>query len=182
MPCRNPWTVLHPSCIHITPLVPQASCEANLDRLRLFHQWEYLKCNGHGLSVSCVKWPLEAEESVMTYRNMCDVYQNWLIVTRAIDLVLVDWRDIEIVKTHVVGYSTYAHMPFLKWYCQVSPLCRPRIYCWTCHLWSFMRIQNDDWSAYEGLRWRQYLSIYKTHIFYICPILIDLSTMVAQVY
>ena len=42
-----------------TPLVPQAQCEvANLDRLRLFHQWKCSKCNGHGLSVSCVKWPL----------------------------------------------------------------------------------------------------------------------------
>ena len=40
-----------------TPLVPQAECEANLDQLCLFHQWECLKCNGHGLSVSCVKWP-----------------------------------------------------------------------------------------------------------------------------
>ena len=27
-----------------------------MDRLRLFHQRECLKCNGHGLSVSCVKW------------------------------------------------------------------------------------------------------------------------------
>ena len=34
-----------------TPLVPQAW-------LSLFHQWECWKCNGHGLSVSCVKWPL----------------------------------------------------------------------------------------------------------------------------
>ena len=43
-----------------TPLVPQAQCEAaKLDqRLRLFHQWERLKCNdGLGLSVSCVKRP-----------------------------------------------------------------------------------------------------------------------------
>ena len=32
--------------------------EVNLDRLHcLFHQWECLKFNGHGLSVSCVKWP-----------------------------------------------------------------------------------------------------------------------------
>ena len=40
-----------------TLLVPQALCEANLDVLRLFHQWECLKCNGHGLLVLCVKWP-----------------------------------------------------------------------------------------------------------------------------
>jgi hypothetical protein len=40
-----------------TLLVPQAYCEANLDQLRIFHQWECLKCNGHGLPVSCVKWP-----------------------------------------------------------------------------------------------------------------------------
>ena len=45
------------SILHsLTPLVPQAQCEANLDRLRLFHQWECLKCNGHWLSISCVKW------------------------------------------------------------------------------------------------------------------------------
>ena len=36
-----------------TLLVPEVQCEANLDRLRLFHQREHLKCNGHGLSVSC---------------------------------------------------------------------------------------------------------------------------------
>ena len=31
----------------------------NLDRLRLSHQWECLRCNGHGHghSVSCVEWP-----------------------------------------------------------------------------------------------------------------------------
>ena len=52
------WT-LHPFCIHInTMLVSRAECEvANLDRLRLFHQWECLRCNGHGLSVSWVKRP-----------------------------------------------------------------------------------------------------------------------------
>jgi hypothetical protein len=40
-----------------TPLVPHAQREANLVRLHLFHQCECLKCNGHGLSVPCVKWP-----------------------------------------------------------------------------------------------------------------------------
>ena len=29
-----------------------------LDQFYLLHQWEGLKCNGHGLSVLCVKWPL----------------------------------------------------------------------------------------------------------------------------
>ena len=36
----------------------QVECEANLDMLHLLHQWECLKCNGHRLSISCVKWPL----------------------------------------------------------------------------------------------------------------------------
>ena len=46
------------SILHsLTMLVPQAYCEANLDQLCLFHQWECLKCNGHGLSVLRVKWP-----------------------------------------------------------------------------------------------------------------------------
>ena len=40
-----------------TPLVPQAECEVNLDRLHLLHQWECSKSKGRGLSVSCVKWP-----------------------------------------------------------------------------------------------------------------------------
>jgi hypothetical protein len=58
MPCRNPCILLHPSCIHIPCWSLKCIGESNLDRLRLFHQWECLKCNGHGLSVSCVKWPL----------------------------------------------------------------------------------------------------------------------------
>jgi hypothetical protein len=41
----------------LTPGVPRASSEVSLDRFLLFHQWECLKCNGHGLAVSCVKWP-----------------------------------------------------------------------------------------------------------------------------
>ena len=41
----------------LTMLVLQAESEANLDRLRLFHQWECLKCIGHTLSVSCVSGP-----------------------------------------------------------------------------------------------------------------------------
>jgi hypothetical protein len=40
-----------------TPLVLQVQCAANLGWLRLFHQWECLKCSGHGLCVLCVKWP-----------------------------------------------------------------------------------------------------------------------------
>ena len=60
------WSIWSHARIHVdftsilhshTMLVPWASCEANLDRLRLFHQWECFKCNGHGLSVSCVKRP-----------------------------------------------------------------------------------------------------------------------------
>jgi hypothetical protein len=55
-----PWNMIHlmprihvdfTSILHShTMLVPQAWCEANMDWLRLFHQWECLKCNGHGLS------------------------------------------------------------------------------------------------------------------------------------
>ena len=39
-----------------TPLIPRAECDANSDRLHLFYQWESLKFNDHGLSISCVKW------------------------------------------------------------------------------------------------------------------------------
>ena len=41
-----------------TQLVLQEYCEAaDLFRICLLHQWECLKCNGHGPSVSCLKWP-----------------------------------------------------------------------------------------------------------------------------
>ena len=61
MPCKNPC---RPS-IHLAftyslqwSLIKR-KCEANLDQLRLLHQQECSKCNnGHGLSVSYVKWPL----------------------------------------------------------------------------------------------------------------------------
>ena len=36
-------------------------CEVNLDSLFPFDQWEHLDCNGHGLSVLCVKRPLSDE-------------------------------------------------------------------------------------------------------------------------
>ena len=42
--------------VALTPLVPQGECAANLDQLRLFHQWESWKCIGRGSSVSCTKW------------------------------------------------------------------------------------------------------------------------------
>ena len=59
MPCRNPCRLyIHlaftysvgPSSIAWSELGPAPP---------FFHQWECLKRNGHGLSVSCVKWPLE---------------------------------------------------------------------------------------------------------------------------
>ena len=60
-PCRKPCRLSIHLCIHLlTLLVPQVQCEvANLDHrlLHLFQQWECLKCHGHGLPVSCVKWP-----------------------------------------------------------------------------------------------------------------------------
>ena len=55
MPCRNPHRLCIHLDLHMYYVGPQAWCEANLDRLRLFHQWECLKCNSHGLSVSCMK-------------------------------------------------------------------------------------------------------------------------------
>ena len=54
MPCRNPCRLY----IHLafTYSIGPTSivCEASLDRLRLFHQWECLNYNGRGFSVSCV--------------------------------------------------------------------------------------------------------------------------------
>ena len=36
-------------------LVPWTFWDLNLDRLRLYHQWECLKCNSHRSPMSCVK-------------------------------------------------------------------------------------------------------------------------------
>ena len=48
---------LHPSCIHILCWSLKRGVKQTQTG-RLFHQLECLKCKGHGLSVSCVKWPL----------------------------------------------------------------------------------------------------------------------------
>ena len=75
-----------------TPLVPQAWCEANLDRLRLFNQWEWLKCNGHGHSISCVKWPLVPNFWVYETWHKITSKENrplhWLIVPISCVLIL----------------------------------------------------------------------------------------------
>ena len=58
MPCRNPCRLyIHQAFTYSFRWSLKCSVKANLDRLRHFHQWECLKCNGHGLLSSCVKWP-----------------------------------------------------------------------------------------------------------------------------
>ena len=46
-----------------------------------FHQWECLKCSGHGLSVSCVKWPLVPKLVVMDFVNLF-VKNTWILFKR----------------------------------------------------------------------------------------------------
>ena len=48
-----------------TPLVPQAWCEANLDRLHLLHQWECLKCDGHGLWGPLHTWAKSRDHEIL---------------------------------------------------------------------------------------------------------------------
>ena len=76
---ETPWNMIHlmpcriPCRLHINLVFTyllrwslKRSGEAILDhRLRLLHQWECSKCNGHGLSVSCVKWPYERTTHVL---------------------------------------------------------------------------------------------------------------------
>ena len=51
------------------------SCEvAKLDRPRLFHQWECLKCSRHGLSVSCATWPFIESYSPPTHQTFKQAY------------------------------------------------------------------------------------------------------------
>ena len=63
MPRRNPRRLY----IHIAftySVGPSSVGEVNLYRLHLSHQWECLKCNAHGPSVSCVKWPMNSRMTV----------------------------------------------------------------------------------------------------------------------
>jgi hypothetical protein len=56
MPCRNPCRLY----IHLAftySVGPSSVVRSELGLAPPFHQWECLKFNGHGLSVSCVKWP-----------------------------------------------------------------------------------------------------------------------------
>lgn len=63
----------------LTSLVPQAQCEEDLDQLQLFHQWECLKCNGHGPLVLYVKWPYELWMHVVASQGTKIFGQIWEI-------------------------------------------------------------------------------------------------------
>ena len=57
MPCMNPCRLYtHLAFTH--SVGPSSIVWNELRPAPPFHQWECLKCNDHGLSVSCVKWPL----------------------------------------------------------------------------------------------------------------------------
>ena len=83
---QETWSIRYHLGIHVkytstlhshTPLVPQVYCAMNLDRLlRLSHQWECLTCNGHGLSISCVKWPLAQIHETMALMIINSFYFN----------------------------------------------------------------------------------------------------------
>ena len=75
-----------------TRLVPQLKCKANLGRLCLFHQWECLKCNGHGLSAFCVEWPWNMIH-LMTCGNPCRLY-NHLAITYSFGPSSIVWSEL----------------------------------------------------------------------------------------
>ena len=56
MPCRNPCG-LYIHLAYTYSVGPSSVVWSELGLALPFHQWECLKCNGHGLRVSCVKWP-----------------------------------------------------------------------------------------------------------------------------
>ena len=83
-----PWNMIHsmqcknPSR-HYTHLAftysfdpSSISVNLNLDRLRLFHQWECSKWPGHGLSVSCAKWPFVVSSPLPLKLNDM-LYMQW---------------------------------------------------------------------------------------------------------
>ena len=63
MPCRNPCRLyIHPAFTY--SVGPSSVVRSELDTAPPFHCRERLKCTGHGLSVSYVKWSLFSSFSV----------------------------------------------------------------------------------------------------------------------
>ena len=56
---ERPWNTIHlMPCRNSCSLYNHLAITYSVGLSSLFHQWECLKCNGHGPSVSCVKWAL----------------------------------------------------------------------------------------------------------------------------
>ena len=55
MPCRNPRRLYIHLAFHLLRGSPKCNVKRTWNRLCLFYQWECLKCDGHGPSVSYVK-------------------------------------------------------------------------------------------------------------------------------
>jgi hypothetical protein len=76
MPCWNPCRLyMH---LAFTYFIGPSSivCEANLDWLhQVSHQWECLKCNGHGPPISCM-WTLNWPSLVMSVDHFWSFKRN----------------------------------------------------------------------------------------------------------
>ena len=63
MPCRNSCRLSHPPRIHILRWSLKCTSVKRNWTGSAFSTNECLKCKGHGLSVSCVKWPLTSAQN-----------------------------------------------------------------------------------------------------------------------
>ena len=70
-----------------------------------FHQWECLKCNGHGLSVSCVKWCLCLFRWVCGHVTCIHEWTLW-ICRFVFDLNEINGRCAQIVLNLVMSESS----------------------------------------------------------------------------
>ena len=69
MPCRNPCR-LYIQLTFTYSVGPSSAMWSELGPAPPFHQWECLKCDGHGLSTLCEKWPLVTDEPVEVHQDL----------------------------------------------------------------------------------------------------------------
>ena len=81
MPCRNPCRLyIHLAFTYSLRWSLKCSVKRTwTGQLRLSHQWEYLKFNGHGFAVSCVKWPWEMVAFQKSYCSLTLTHSSRVI-------------------------------------------------------------------------------------------------------
>jgi hypothetical protein len=112
MPCRNLAFMYSDG--------PSSLVWSKLGQLHLFHQWECLKWNGHGPSVSCVMWPLGfhiCEETSISATTLPDVFSllppNYVCCLIALWKCLLDGKVLQ-VPCAIFFYGSVAHFRLIR--------------------------------------------------------------------